>query len=206
MNRAFTFFFSDIEDSSGLADRLGGGYAAVLAQARELQRHALAQAEGREVDSRGDELFAVFPTPEPAAAAALEIQLAFTTHPWPVGEDVRVRIGLHSGEAEWADDGFVGIDVHRASRICQAAHGGQVLVSADAAGRLGPAVRELGEYEFKGVREPERIFQLVGDELPSEFPPLRNVREHDRALRSVVADDSALLREGVARLLEAPAA
>jgi DNA-binding NarL/FixJ family response regulator len=113
-----------------------------------------------------------------------------------------VRIGLHSGEAEWTDGGFVGIDVHRASRICQAGHGGQVLASADAASELRSAVRELGEYEFHGLREPERIYQLVADELPGEFPPLRNVWERDRALRAVIADDSTLLREGLARLLE----
>jgi DNA-binding NarL/FixJ family response regulator/class 3 adenylate cyclase len=197
-----TFFFSDIEDSSGLADRLGSGYATVLAEAREVQRAALAQAGGREVDARGDELFGVFSEPGTAAAAALAIQHAFARHSWPEGESVRVRIGLHTGEAELADDGFVGIDVHRASRICQAAHGGQVLASADAAAAVREHVRELGEYEFKGLREPERIFQLVADGLATEFPPLRNVREHDRALRAVIADDSILLREGLARLLE----
>jgi DNA-binding NarL/FixJ family response regulator/class 3 adenylate cyclase len=197
-----TFFFSDIEDSSGLAERLGGGYSAMLNEARELQRRAVADEGGREVDARGDELFGVFPDPVPAAAAALEIQRAFTAHTWPVGERLRVRIGLHSGEAEAAADGFVGIDVHRASRICQAGHGGQVLVSAEAARPLRSAARELGEFEFRGLREPERIFQLVGEGLATEFPPLRNVREHDRALQAVIADDSALLREGLARLLE----
>jgi DNA-binding NarL/FixJ family response regulator/class 3 adenylate cyclase len=197
-----TFFFSDIEDSSGLADRLASGYAAVLADARELQRAVLARTGGREVDARGDELFGVFTGADAAAAAALEIQHAFAGHSWPEGERVRVRIGLHTGEAELADDGFVGIDVHRASRICQAAHGGQVLASADAAAAVRDQARELGEYEFKGLREPERIFQLVADGLPVEFPPLRNVREHDRALRAVIADDSILLREGLARLLE----
>jgi DNA-binding NarL/FixJ family response regulator/class 3 adenylate cyclase len=197
-----TFFFSDIEDSSGLADRLASGYAAVLSDARELQRAVLARTGGREVDARGDELFGVFTEAEAAVAAALEIQHAFSGHSWPEGERVRVRIGLHTGEAELADDGFVGIDVHRASRICQAAHGGQVLASADAAAAVREHARELGEYEFKGLREPERIFQLVADGLPVEFPPLRNVREHDRALRAVIADDSILLREGLARLLE----
>ena len=196
-----TFFFSDIEDSTGLAERLGGSYAKVLAEARRLQRRAVAEAGGREVDCRGDELFNIFPEPAPAAAAALEIQRAFTARTWPAGERVRVRIGLHSGEAEQADNGFVGVDVHRAARICPAAHGGQVLASADAARPLRSAARELGEYEFKGLREPERIFQLVADDLPSGFPPLRNVREHEHRLRAVIAEDSTLLREGLARLL-----
>jgi len=195
-----TFFFSDVEDSSGMAARLGDGYAGVLAAARELQRRAVAEAGGREVDCRGDELFAVFEQPTAAAAAALEVQEAFAAHAWPQGERVRVRIGLHSGEAESAGDGYVGIEVHRASRICQAGHGGQVLVSADTARALRTGARELGTFEFKGLREPERIFQLENG-LESEFPPLRGVRTHDQALQAVIADDSALLREGLARLL-----
>jgi DNA-binding NarL/FixJ family response regulator/class 3 adenylate cyclase len=196
-----TFYFSDVEDSSGLAVRLGEGYSAVLDAARELQRRALAETGGREIDCRGDELFAVFEQPTAAAAAARETQLAIAAHPWPPGERVRVRIGIHSGEAESAGDGYVGIEVHRASRICQAGHGGQVLLSADIARAVGSDARELGTFEFKGLREPERIFQLDLDGLESEFPPLRGVRAHDQGLQAVIADDSALLREGLARLL-----
>jgi DNA-binding NarL/FixJ family response regulator/class 3 adenylate cyclase len=197
-----TFFFSDIEDSTGLADRLGGHYANVLSEARELQRRAVERAGGREVDSRGDELFGVFDDPRAAAAAALEIQRNLLGVAWPAGERVRVRIGLHCGEAEQAGDGFVGLDVHRASRICQAAHGGQVLASKEASTGIGVKVRALGEFDFRGLRDPEQIFQVVADELPDEFPPLRNVRAHDGGLSAVIADDSTLLREGLARLLE----
>ncbi len=197
-----TFLFSDVEDSSGLADRLGGGYAGVLAETRELQRSAIAQAGGEEVDCRGDELFCVFSEPGAAALAALEIQRAFAARSWPDEERVRVRIGLHSGEAERAADGFVGLDVHRASRICQAGHGGQILASQEATSELGVATRELGEFEFRGLRDAERIFQLIADDLPEEFPPLRNVRLREGGLSAVVADDSTLLREGLARLLE----
>jgi DNA-binding NarL/FixJ family response regulator/class 3 adenylate cyclase len=199
---SLTFFFSDIEDSTGLLTRLGAGYPDVLAKARELQRKAVTAAGGREVDCRGDELFCVFECPETAAAAAFEVQRAVAARPWPANERVRVRIGVHSGEAETAAGGYVGIDVHRASRICQAGHGGQVLLSEEAADGLRQITRDLGEFEFMGLRGPERIFQLVADDLPSEFPPLRNVREHDHALRAVIADDSTLLREGLARLLE----
>ena len=195
-----TFFFSDVEDSSGLAARLGEGYGLVLEQARELQRNAVARAGGREVDSRGDELFCVFDGAETAAAAALAIQRAFVAQRWHADERVRVRIGVHSGDAEAVGGGYVGIDVHRASRICQAGHGGQVLVSEEAAGGLSGAT-ELGVFEFRGLRGPERIFQLVADGLPSEFPPLRNARRHAQHTRAVIAEDSALLREGLARLL-----
>jgi DNA-binding NarL/FixJ family response regulator/class 3 adenylate cyclase len=196
------FLFSDVEDSSGLADRLGAGYADVLAEARELQRRAIADAGGEEVDCRGDELFSVFSEPGAAAAAALEIQRAVSGCSWPHDERVRVRIGLHCGEAERSGDGFVGLDVHRASRICQAGHGGQILASKEATAGLGVATRELGEFEFRGLRDPERIFQLVADDLPDEFPALRNVRLREGGLSAVIADDSTLLREGLARLLE----
>jgi DNA-binding NarL/FixJ family response regulator/class 3 adenylate cyclase len=196
------FFFSDLEDSSGLAERLGAGYAAVLAQTRELQRVAVAQAGGEEVDSRGDELFSVFSDPSAAAAAALEIQRSFIAREWPGEERVRLRIGLHCGEAERAGDGLVGIDVHRASRICQAGHGGQVLASHEAMSQIEGSAKDLGEFDFRGLREPERIYQLVADDLPAEFPPLRNVRIRERDLSAVIAEDSTLLREGLARLLE----
>ncbi len=197
-----TFFFSDLEDSSGLADRLGAGYGPVLAEARGLQRAAIGRNGGREVDCRGDELFGVFDAAGPAAAAALEIQRTFLANTWPAQERVRVRIGLHCGEAERAGDGFVGLDVHRASRICQAAHGGQILASQEAAAGVGVPARELGTFAFRGLREPELIFQLLADDLPAEFPPLRRARAHGRGLSAVIADDSTLLREGLTRLLE----
>jgi DNA-binding NarL/FixJ family response regulator/class 3 adenylate cyclase len=195
-----TFLFSDIEDSTGLLARLGDHYPAVLADTRELQRNAVAGAGGREVDCRGDELFCIFDLPDAAVAGALDIQRAFAARSWPGGEHVRVRIGLHSGVAESGADGYVGIDIHRASRICQAGHGGQVLASSTTVRGLDATVVDLGEFEFKGLRDPERIFQLVAEGLPSEFPALRNVREHDPGLHAVIAEDSILLREGLARL------
>jgi DNA-binding NarL/FixJ family response regulator/class 3 adenylate cyclase len=197
-----TFFFSDLEDSSGLAERLGADYAGVLEAARTVQRQAVARAGGEEVDSRGDELFGVFSEPGAAAAAALEIQRSLIAREWPAEERVRVRIGLHCGEAERAGGGLVGLDVHRASRICQAGHGGQVLASQEVISATKLAAKELGEFEFRGLRAPERIYQLVADGLPDEFPPLRNARIRERGLSAVIAEDSTLLREGLARLLE----
>jgi DNA-binding NarL/FixJ family response regulator/class 3 adenylate cyclase len=199
---SLTFFFSDLEDSSGLAERLDVDYAPVLTSARELQRELVARAGGEEIDSRGDELFGIFSDPNAAAAAALEIQRSFAARAWPRDERVLVRIGLHSGEAEPAGGGLVGIDVHRASRICQAGHGGQILVSQEAMSRIDAAAKQLGEFEFRGLRAPERIYQLVVDGLPDAFPPLRNVRIRERGLSAVIAEDSTLLREGLARLLE----
>jgi DNA-binding NarL/FixJ family response regulator/class 3 adenylate cyclase len=197
-----TFFFSDIEDSTGLVARLGDDYSHALADARALIRDAALHEGGREVDCRGDEHFCVFDRPEAGGAAAVAAQRAFAAHTWPGNERVRVRIGLHCGDAESKDDDYVGIDVHRASRICQAAHGGQVLASAEVASAAGPLARDLGTFEFRGLGRPERIYQLVADGLPEEFPPLRGVRAHNDAVRAVIADDSTLLREGLARLLE----
>jgi DNA-binding NarL/FixJ family response regulator/class 3 adenylate cyclase len=199
---SLTFFFSDIEDSTGLLGRLGDDYPAMLADARMFVRETVTQHGGREVDRRGDEHFCVFDEPEAGAAAALAVQRAFEAHGWPGHERVRVRIGLHSGEAASSDDSYVGIDVHRASRICQAAHGGQVLASAEVASSLGPMARDLGTFVFRGLHQPERIYQVVADDLPAEFPPLRGVQTHNDAVRAVIADDSTLLREGLARLLE----
>ena len=186
-----TFFFSDLEDSSGLAERLGADYAPVLTQVRELQREVVAQAGGEEVDARGDELFSLFPEPRAAAAAAFEIQRTLAAREWPGEERVLVRIGIHCGEAERAGGGLVGIDVHRASRICQAGHGGQILVSREVVPRIDGEARELGEFEFRGLREPERIYQLAADGLPGDFPPLRGVRMRDRSLSAVIAEDGA---------------
>ncbi|HET7129957.1 MAG TPA: response regulator [Gaiellaceae bacterium] len=197
-----TFFFSDLEDSTGLALRLGTEYGTVLSRARDIQRRAVAAAGGEEVDCRGDELFSVFPDPRSAAAAALEIQRSFTTTAWPQEEPVRVRIGLHFGEAEKAGGGLVGVDVHRASRISQAAHGGQVVASQAVASRVDLPLKTLGEFEFRGLQEPERIYQLVAEDLPADFPPLRNVRPRAQRLSVVIAEDSTLLREGIVRLLE----
>jgi DNA-binding NarL/FixJ family response regulator/class 3 adenylate cyclase len=199
---SLTFFFSDIEDSTGLLGRLGDAYPDALGDSRTLIRNAVTQEGGREVDCRGDEHFCVFDRAEAGAAAAVAAQQAFAAHTWPGNERVRVRIGLHCGEAESKDDGYVGIDVHRASRICQAAHGGQVLASAEVASVAGPLARDLGTFEFRGLGQPERIYQLIADGLPAEFPPLRGVRAHNDAVRAVIADDSTLLREGLARLLE----
>jgi DNA-binding NarL/FixJ family response regulator/class 3 adenylate cyclase len=196
-----TFFFADVEGSTGLARRLADAYGPLLEDIRLMVRRELDATGGYEVDTHGDELFAVFERPEDAASAALAVQRAFQAHPWP--EPVRIRIGLHTGEATPAGDGYVGVEVHRAARIANAGHGGQVVLSTTTAGRAGADARELGTYELAGLHEPEVLYQLLADDLPCEFPALRTARKVDEAkLRVVLADDSVLLREGIARLLE----
>jgi DNA-binding NarL/FixJ family response regulator/class 3 adenylate cyclase len=197
-----TFLFSDIEGSTRLLQRLGDAYGRALADVRRLVRGATKEHDGVEIDAHGDELFAVFQDVAQAVAAALEAQLALRAHDWPDDVPVRVRMGIHTGTPAVDEDGYVGIDIHRASRICEAGHGGQVVLSAAAREAIEEEVKELGEHELIGLPEPELLFQLAAPGLLSDFPPLRNTRELVERMRVVLADDAILLREGVARLLE----
>jgi DNA-binding NarL/FixJ family response regulator/class 3 adenylate cyclase len=199
-----TFLFTDIQDSTGLVRELGDRFQTVLADSRAILRSAVDVAGGRSVDCRADEFFAVFSDPRQAVVAALAAQRALVGHSWPDGADVRIRMGLHTGIATSDEQrDFVGLEVHRAARIAAAGHGGQVVMSEKTAALAGAPVRDLGLYQLDGLPEPERVFQLVDDGLPSEFPPLRCRRRCDgRQIRVALADDSVLVREGIARLLE----
>jgi len=129
-----TFLFTDIEGSTALLARLGeDDYAQTLAGHHALIRSALAAHEGTEVDTQGDAFFAVFSSPRRCVAAVLAMQEAIDAHAWPGGEQVRVRMGVHSGEAARTASGLVGLEVHRAARVAAVAWGGQVLVSEAAA-------------------------------------------------------------------------
>jgi class 3 adenylate cyclase len=180
-----TFLYSDIQGSTALLERLGTRYGDVLAETRHIHRAAVREHGGREVDSRADEFFAVFPAETTPAGAALEIHRRLRDHVWPDSISVLVRIGLHQGEPEIGDEGYVGMDVHQAARLGAAAHGGQTLVSASASDLVGadlPAgarLRDLGTYELRGIPGQHAIQQLVVPDLPAEFPPLR-LTETDR--------------------------
>jgi DNA-binding SARP family transcriptional activator/class 3 adenylate cyclase len=171
--------FSDLEGSTELLRRLRSKYAGLLDEHQRLLRETLAAYGGRTVDSQGDSVFVVFPRVADAAAAAAEAQRAVTGHRWPEDVRVRVRMGLHAGEPLVAEDRYVGLGVHRAARICAAAHGGQVLLSQAAASLLADneppdvTLRDLGEHPLKDFERPERLFQLVIRGLPADFPPLR---------------------------------
>lgn len=214
-----TFLFTDIEGSTRLAARLGERYAEVLAEHQRLLRAAFAGAGGREIDTQGDAFFVVFPRAKDALAAALAGQRALAAHHWPEDGRVRVRMGLHSGEPAVAGGRYVGLGVHRAARICAAGHGGQILLSSATYALLaddvlpGVAFHELGEHRLKDLERPERLYQVSVPDLPRAFPPPRSLpmevaegeprvaRGTKRPLRVVVADDSVLVREGLARLL-----
>ena len=199
-----TFLFCDIESSTRLVQQAGADYPRLLADERRLLREAIAAHGGFEVDAHGDELFAAFTSVDAGAAAAVAAQRALVARDWPGGHDLRVRMGLHAGVPHVSEEGYTGIDVHRAARVCSAAHGGQVVLT-DAA-RPGPGeleTRDLGVHRLAGLPEPERIHQLLAAGLPRDFPPLRNtIAAIGSTQRVVIADDSVLLREGVVRLLE----
>jgi predicted ATPase len=160
-----TFLFTDVEGSTRLLQELGDEYADVLAEHRRVLRDAFARHGGVEVDTQGDAFFVAFLRASDALRAAREATDA-------LDEPVRVRIGVHTGEPLVTEEGYVGIDVHRAARIAAAGHGGQILVSQSTRDLVGgDGLRDLGEHRLKDLTAPERIYQL-GD---ADFPPLKSL-------------------------------
>jgi predicted ATPase/class 3 adenylate cyclase len=176
------FVFSDIEGSTGIAQAIGTDrWSEVLSRHRELIRAAVGGHNGLEVGTEGDGFFLVFERTADAVAAAVDAQRRLVAEPWPEDAEIRVRMGIHSGEGRLDTDGsYVGSDVHRAARVTAAGHGGQVLLSETTATLVadelpeGVVIRGLGEHRLKDLR-PERIFQLAIDGLRTEFPPIRSL-------------------------------
>lgn len=174
-----TFLMADIEDSTGLVQHLGDRYSGLLGDVRKLLRGAIRKCGGREVDTRADELFAVFKQAASALDAALAIQRKVLVTVWPDNLQVRVRLGLHTGRPTLTDAGYVGIAVHTAARVCFAAHGGQIVLSrsardaVDAALPAGISFRDLGLHQLQGLPAADALFQAEAAGLLSEFPPPR---------------------------------
>ncbi|HSS68987.1 MAG TPA: adenylate/guanylate cyclase domain-containing protein, partial [Nocardioidaceae bacterium] len=175
-----TMLFSDIEGSTALLSRLGDGYAGTLQAYRALVRSVWSRWDGAEMGTEGDGAFVVFERATDAARAAIQVQRVLANAEWPQGEHIRVRIGLHTGEAVPDGEGYVGLDVHRAARVAAAAHGGQVVVTAPTYELIQhdmPAdtiAEDLGGHLFKDFALPLRIYQLTNADLTSSFPPLRS--------------------------------
>jgi predicted ATPase len=160
-----TFLFSDIEGSTKLLHELGDAYAGALAEHRELVRSAFAEHDGVEIGTEGDAFFSAFARATDAVAAAQEIQARLAPGA------ISVRIGVHTGEPQITDEGYVGLDVHRGARICAAGHGGQVLLSQSTRELVEVDARDLGEHRLKDLLEPQRLFQLG----TKDFPPLKTL-------------------------------
>ena len=171
-----TFLFTDVEGSTKLLQELGEErYADALAVHRRILREAFGAHEGVEVDTQGDSFFVAFPTAQGALQAATATLNGLAAGP------IKVRMGLHTGTARVGDEGYVGVDVHRAARIAASGHGGQVLISATTAELIGTGgLRDLGYHRLKDLAEAERIYQL-GDE---EFPPLESLHRTNLPLPS----------------------
>ena len=173
-----TFLFTDIEGSTRLLQQLGDAYGDVVRDHRLLLREHLGEKGGAEVDTQGDAFFYSFPRAKDGVAGAVAAQRALAEHEWPDGAEVKVRMGLHTGEPSVGEEGYVGLDVVRAARICSAGHGGQILLSETTRALLGNdlpegvSVVDLGQQNLKDVQH-ERIYQLALDGGPTEFPPLK---------------------------------
>jgi class 3 adenylate cyclase len=172
-----TLLFIDIEGSSRHLAELEDRYSPLLAAVRRIERAAVRNFAGYEVDARADEFFAVFRGAAEAFEAALAVQRAMAVHGWPDGRDVKVRIGLHTGRPTLTATGYQGISVNTAARLCDCGHGGQTLVSratrAALAEEAAYELRLLGSYRLRGIPEDHEIYQLVVPDLPDGFPPLR---------------------------------
>ena len=163
-----TFVFSDIEGSTNMLKQLGdSGYAEALATHRRLVREIFAANDGEEMDTQGDAFFYSFSRAREAVAAAVAVQREHAAESWPQGVEVRIRLGLHTGEPVVGDDGYTGLDVVRASRIAATATGGQVLLSEATAAIVakhlpeGVTLKSAGQRQLKDIDEPEDVFELV---------------------------------------------
>jgi predicted ATPase/class 3 adenylate cyclase len=186
-----TLLFTDIEGSTRLLRGLGrDAYGKMLREHQRLLREVWDRRHGYEVDTEGDAFFVAFSQASDALAAAADAERVLARAPWPKDHEFRVRIGVHSGEVSERDGKYVGVAVHRAARIAAAAHGGQVLVSETTRGLCadedvpGTSIRELGLHRLKDLTEPQRLYQLLIDDLPSAFPPPRTLENRPTNLPS----------------------
>lgn len=175
-----TFLLTDVEGSAALWEDGPAAMAAALARHDALVAELVAAYDGLVLRHRseGDSAFAVFVSAA-HAAAALTLQRALAAEPWPTGRPVRVRIGLHTGEAQLRDGDYYGATVNRCARLRDLGHGGQTLLSEATALLVREhlprdvTLLDLGIYRLRHLSRPERVFQLTADDLRADFPPLR---------------------------------
>jgi predicted ATPase/class 3 adenylate cyclase len=174
-----TLLFSDIEGSTVLLHRLGDLWGEALSAQRAILRAAFAEHNGTEMGTEGDSFFVVFRSAHDAVAAAVDGQQALQTHTWPQGAQLRVRMGLHTGEPQRHEDGYIGEDVHRAARIGSTANGGQIVISGATrhlvTDLVGVEIRDLGHHRLKDLAGHEPLYDVVAPGLLAQFPPLRSL-------------------------------
>jgi YVTN family beta-propeller protein len=191
---AVTFLFTDIEGSTRLVRQLRGRYAEVLAEHQRLLREAFATHGGHEIDTQGDAFFYAFGSAHEAVLAAVEGQRALSGYPWPDETQLKVRIGVHTGQAAPVNGRYTGLAVHRAARICAAGHGGQILVSQatqslleDEEEDLAVRMRDLGDQRLKDIERPVRLYQVAAPGLQTDFPQPRGEAPPTDALEATIA-------------------
>jgi class 3 adenylate cyclase len=216
-----TFVFTDIEGSTALLKQLGERYRELVATHRKIVRKTFGAANGIEIDMQGDAFFFAFPRARDAVGAAVEVQRAHAATVWPGDSVVRVRMGLHTGEPAVDDEGYLGLDVVRAARICTVARGGQVLLSESTRALLGSQLPEdvsvfpLGERHLRSIDEPERVYELAiegvdtekvadAEEAAASPEPTSAAQEQEleRRFEDLGSRYAAQVREGVLRSLE----
>ncbi|MGI9645328.1 MAG: adenylate/guanylate cyclase domain-containing protein [Ilumatobacteraceae bacterium] len=174
-----TMLMTDIEGSTTLLDRLGDAYGELLTEVEAIQRAAVHRCDGSVVETRADELFAVFESPRSALEAAISIQRNLDAHEWRVKVPVRVRLGIHAGYPTPRDANYIGMAVHTTARITEAAHGGQIVISGDTKLALtgmtpeGVRFKKLGDHQLRGIPERQDLVQVAAPGLAGRFPPLR---------------------------------
>ena len=173
-----TFLFTDVEGSTRLLQQLGDRFVPLIAELEQLLREVFRAYHGSVVRTEGDSFFVAFSRALDAVNAVVQSQQALAAHQWTNGVSVKVRMGMHTGEAQLSGPDYVGIDVHRAARIAGVAKGGQVLLSQTTYDLVekglpeGVTIRDLGLNRLKDLRRPTHLYQLVIAGLPSDFPPL----------------------------------
>ncbi|MEO5986151.1 MAG: adenylate/guanylate cyclase domain-containing protein [Candidatus Limnocylindria bacterium] len=176
-----TFLFTDIEGSTRLLQACGDRWPMLLRRHEELLIDAFTRHGGLVVGTQGDSFFVVFREAAGALAGAVDGQRALAGEAWPNDGRISVRMGMHTGDALPVNDTYVGLDVHRAARIMDAGHGGQILASSTTASLVrqslpdGFELADLGQHRLKDLAAPEQLFAVQVQGLASEFPPLRTI-------------------------------
>jgi len=207
-----TFVFTDIEGSTALLKRLGERYAELIAEHRRIVRESFREHDGVEIDMQGDSFFFAFARARDAVAAVVEMQRAHAEHEWAGDEAVRVRTGVHTGEPAVGEEGYLGVDVVRAARLCATGTGGHVLLSEATRALLGSSLPDgvslhpLGERRLKDIDEPERIYELEIEGVEAavaeaEAPPTAK-DDWERRTDTLVERMTERINENVYRSLE----